>query len=146
VRRALLAGFAALLLAGCAGQGLATPTTGTVDAYSVAIGECTGPIPTGVTDRLELIACADEHNWEAFTATTLESEKYPGSPALTRTAGEFCEKAFADFVGVKVTKSKYDLTFLLPTDETWAAGDREVVCLAGSASKMTAGSLEGSKK
>jgi hypothetical protein len=135
-----------LLLAGCAGQGLATPTTGTVDAYSVSIGECTGPIPSGLTDRLELIDCAEEHNWEAFTATTLESKKYPGSPALTRTAGEFCETAFADFVGVKVTKSKYDLTFLLPTDETWAAGDREVICLAGSAGKMVTGSLEGIKK
>jgi hypothetical protein len=131
-----------LALSGCA-ESLPGAPTGTVDAYSVTIGDCTGPISSGVADRLELIDCAAEHNWEAFAATKLDPEKYPGNPALTRTAGEYCEAAFADFVGAKINKSKYDLTFLLPTDDTWAAGDREVVCLAGSASKQLTGSLEG---
>jgi hypothetical protein len=131
------------LLGGCAEEPVGDPE---VDAYSVQLGQCTGPISVGEEDRLTVLDCATEHYWEAFAQTALDAEKYPGNAKVTEEAGVFCEAAFADFVGVKVNKSNYSLTFLQPTEETWEAGDRDVLCLAGSAGGQVTGSLEGLKK
>jgi hypothetical protein len=137
----LIGGLA--LLGGCAEEPTGDPE---VDAYSVQVGQCTGPISVGEADRLTVLDCAGEHNWEAFAQTTLDAAKYPGNAKVTEEAGVFCEAAFADFVGIKVNKSSYSLTFLQPTEVTWEAGDRDVLCLAGKASGEITGSLEGLKK
>ncbi|MDR1711013.1 MAG: septum formation family protein [Propionibacteriaceae bacterium] len=134
-----LALLAAVTLAACAEP---EADSNVVDAYSLQLGQCTGEIPAGGADRLTLLDCAGEHSWEAFAQTEATGAKFPGNAELTKDAGEFCEAAFEEFTGVKVSKSKYALTYLEPTEETWAAGDRAITCLAGKASGGVVGSLE----
>ena len=42
--------------------------------------------------------------------------------------------------------SGYDMFYLYPVEQSWAAGDREVVCLAGSDKGKLTGSLKGVEK
>ena len=139
-----------VVLAGCAtapgprGPEGQVTARATVDTYSLRVGDCTGPIPAGSADRFTLIPCGDKHNWEAFARMTLNDDAYPGAKTVSERAGAFCEDAFAAFVGVKRSKSAYELTSLQPTQATWDNfGDREILCLAGRSTGTVTGSLEG---
>lgn len=150
---ALLASLAAAgLLTACAseqprnssGQLTAPATT---DTFSVRVGDCLGKLETDTTAKLPLVPCSEEHHWEAFAASELTGDDFPGNSVLGDRADEFCRGAFADFVGVKPSKSRYELTSLLPTRQTWTqAGDRELICLVGRPSGGITGTLKGVAK
>jgi len=139
-----------VVLAGCAATPGPRDSSGqvtaraTVDTYSLQVGDCTGPIPAGAVDRFVLIPCSDKHNWEAFARTTMDDGAFPGTTAVADRASSFCGDAFTTFVGVKRSKSAYELTSLQPTKQTWDNfGDREIICLAGRSTGTVTGSLEG---
>lgn len=138
-----------LLLAGCGAPGARNSSgqvtaAATADAFSIAVGDCTGPIPNGSVERLALIPCAEPHAWEAFARTELDGTEYPGARQIQDAADEFCGVEFKAFVGVSLSKSLYQATYLQPTKQTWEdAGDREVLCLVGLASGGIEGSLRG---
>ncbi len=139
-------------LSGCASQGprdsagqVTAPAP--VDAFSLQVGDCTGPLTTGTVEKVPLLPCGQPHSWEVFAATELGGDDYPGAGAVEDEAEEFCQARFKKFVGVSVAKSDYDLNVLQPTKQTWnSAGDRAVTCLAGKEGGKIEGSLEGVKK
>ena len=151
VRRATVAVVACLALVGCAdgvrdtaGQVTAPATT---DTFSVRVGDCLDRLPTESTDKLSLLPCDAAHFWEAFASATLTGTDYPGNSAVRDQGKQACATSFQAFVGVASKKSKYDLSMLTPTKETWTqAGDREVVCLVGSSSGNVTGTLKGIAK
>ena len=149
-RRVATACLGLALLAACASPaGPRDPTgqvtaTATVDTYSLQVGDCTGPIPSGNATQFTLIPCGDKHNWEAFARTTLKGDAFPGAKAVGDAAAAFCGDAFTTFIGVKRSKSAYELTYLQPTKASWEGfGDREIVCLAGRSAGNVTGSLDG---
>lgn len=116
----------------------------TTDSFSLRVGDCLGKLETGTTDELPLVPCDAEHNWEAFAASELAGDDFPGNSALGEQVDKLCRDAFADFIGIKVDKSRYELTSLMPTKETWTqADDREVVCLVGRPGGGVTGTLKG---
>jgi hypothetical protein len=149
-RGAALIAALAFGLAGCAGEPSPspdTPSSGRTDAFSLKIGDCTGPLTSGTVDELTLIPCAEPHAWEAFAATDLQGEDFPGAGKVQDQSEEFCNDQFKAFVGLSVSKSEYHLTVLQPTKQTWNdAGDRQVTCLAGDGEGKVEGSLAGSNK
>ncbi|MGC4084705.1 MAG: septum formation family protein [Vicinamibacterales bacterium] len=142
---------AAVLLGGCAsgvrdsaGQVTAPATT---DSFSVRVGDCLDKLPTDSTAKISLLPCAQPHYWEAFASPTLAGDDFPGNSAVRDQAESACTDAFQGFVGVAAKSSKLDLTMLTPTKETWTqAGDREVVCLVGSAKGGVTGTLKGANR
>ncbi len=147
--RAPLTAALALLLAGCAvgvprdsaGQVTAAATT---DAFSIKVGDCVGKVAGETAAELPLVPCAETHHWEAFSASNLEGEDFPGNAEVRDQADRACRAAFKGFIGVAADDSKYEVTFLSPTKETWTqAADREVVCLVGSLSGGITGTLKG---
>ena len=137
----------ALGLAGCAAEEPRSPsgqvtTSVPTDAFSLQIGDCTGPLTSGTVGELTLIPCAEPHAWEAFAATDLQGDEFPGAGKVQDQSEEFCNDQFKAFIGVSVGKSKYHLTVLQPTKQTWNdAGDRQVTCLAGDGEGKIEGSL-----
>ena len=114
----------------------------TADAFAIEVGDCTGPISNGSVDTLSLIPCGQEHAWEAYARDELTGDDYPGASLIQDQAEKFCFTEFRTFVGVSPAKSKFRATFLQPTKQTWEqAGDREIVCLAGSTSGGIVGTL-----
>lgn len=149
---ALIAPVAILGLVGCAPAGPRDPdgqVTASVptDAFSLQVGDCTGPLTSGTVGGVTLIPCAQPHAWEVFGATELPGEEYPGAGKVQDLAEEFCNGRFEAFIGVPVAKSTYHLTVLQPTKQTWKdAGDRQVSCLAGDGDGKIEGSLAGVEK
>lgn len=119
----------------------------TSDAFSVTVGDCVGKLEGDTSESLALIPCAEKHYWEAFATHDLTGTDFPGTGEVQSRADDACTEAFGDFVGIPADESKYELTFLVPTKETWTRGnDREVVCLVGSSNGGLSGSLQDAAK
>lgn len=141
----------ALAATGCT-PGPRTPSgsptaVATIGAFDVRVGDCTGELPSGGITNVTLIPCGQEHYWEVFHSATLTDESYPGQTVIYEEGNKLCKEAFTEFVGVAPTKSKLQLTFFYPTQDTWQnTGDREVLCVLGSPKGGLKGSAEGTKK
>ncbi|MGV8908611.1 MAG: septum formation family protein [Propionicimonas sp.] len=142
----------AVLLAACAtgvprdsaGQVTAAATT---DAFSITVGDCVGKLDGDSANALPLVPCTQEHFWEAYAVSDLAGTDFPGNAAVKDLADKACSTAFTGFMGIASQDSKYEVTYLTPTKETWTqAADREVVCLVGTSNGGIAGSLKGSGK
>jgi hypothetical protein len=140
-----------VLVAGCSGSprdesGQVTAAA-SADAFQVKIGDCTGELGTGSVTNIALIPCDQKHYWEAYSSTTLSDASYPGVTKIQEEADEVCAATYKTFVGISTNKSKYSLTYMYPTLNTWtSANDREILCLAGSKTGGLTGSLKGTKK
>ncbi len=148
--------FAAVLacgvtLVGCAG-GVPRNTAGqvtapaSIDAFQITVGDCTGPMKEGDVSSLQVVPCEQAHNFEAYAVTNLAGSSFPGETEVTKQADKFCSAEFRTFVGLATKDSKFDMFFLYPTESSWAGGDREVLCLAGSTKGGVKGSLKGLAK
>jgi hypothetical protein len=112
-----------------------------VDPMDIKVGDCTADIAEGEVAESIVLPCAEPHYWEAYAAAELTGDDFPED--AQDQAGALCVDQFADFIGVPYEESTYELTYLHPTAETWAIGDREVLCLVGPDGETTTGSLKG---
>jgi hypothetical protein len=143
----------AATLAGCAETAIrdasgAVSTAGTLDAFSVALGDCVieGAASEEVVEvsQVEVVPCADSHDSEVFAVFDLPDGDFPGDEAVMAAADEGCYGAFPGFVGMAYEDSGLDFGTYFPTEDSWnALDDREVVCLAWDPAGRVTGSLEG---
>jgi hypothetical protein len=145
----------ALLTGGCSfevsvGGDAARGTSVDVDAAQVVVGDCFDDPVSDTDDWVEiddvrLVRCDEPHDLEAFHSFDLPDGDLPSEAALDEKAGEVCIPAFEEFVGRTYEDSELDLSYLTPTEESWAEGDRRVLCSA-YAMDLTKlrGSVEGS--
>ncbi len=141
-----------VLLTGCstdgprdsAGQVTAVATT---DAFSIKVGDCVGKLDGDSAQKLPLTPCDQAHFWEAYASSTLEGTDFPGTSQINELSDKACSAAYKGFLGIAMDDSKYEVTYLSPTKESWTqAQDREVVCLVGTSSGNITGSLKGTAK
>lgn len=141
----------ALALAGCT-AGTPRNTSGqvtaqaSVDAFQVKLGDCTGALKEGDISGLQVIPCAEPHFYEAYATTDLTDAAYPGESDVTKEASKFCTGEFKTFIGLATKESIYDMFYLYPVEDSWATGDREVLCLVGSGKGKITGTLKGIEK
>ncbi len=141
-------GLSCLLLAGCA-TGVPRNSAGqvtsqaSIGAFAITVGDCTGAMKEGDVSSLQVIPCDQPHYFEAFARTDLAEGEFAGDDEITKQAGTFCTAQFKTFVGLSTKDSAYDMFYLYPVEKSWATGDREVLCLAGSKSGKVTGSLKG---
>jgi hypothetical protein len=147
-----LAAVLLVLLTGCstdtprnsAGQVTAAATT---DAFSIKVGDCVGKLDGDTAQKLPLTPCGQAHFWEAYASSTLDGSDFPGTSQVNDLSNKACSAEFKGFTGIAQDDSKYEVTYLSPTKESWTqAQDREVVCLVGSSSGNITGSLKGVAK
>jgi Septum formation len=107
-------------------------------------GECTNDDLTGSIGEIGTVDCDEPHTAEAFAQFDVDGDDFPGNEAIAEQAFEECwGDLFEDYVGIPYQESIYDSpTHILPSEESWDAGDRTVICII---SATTDGSdLEGS--
>jgi hypothetical protein len=121
-----------------------------VDAGDVVVGDCFDD-PYGETDEwvevdgVLLVPCDGPHDLEAFHRFELPDGEFPSDEAMDRAVDEECIPAFEGFVGRPYEDSELDLAFLTPSADSWADGDREVLCsLYAMDLSQLEGSMEGS--
>ncbi len=97
--------------------------------FDLEEGDCFG----AAGDRIEtvnVVDCEQPHIYEVYSLFDYEGddEAYPGSEEIRAHADEQCESDFEDFVGIDYQSSRWYITSVTPSEETWADGDREIVC------------------
>ncbi len=103
---------------------------------SLAEGECfdapDGEL-SGETYDVDTVPCAGAHDGEVFASFRLPAGAYPGDDAVAETAEDRCwslQNGYA--MDGWAIPDDVDVYYLSPTEESWAAGDREVTCAFGS--------------
>jgi hypothetical protein len=138
VRRAVGVVVLVLLLAGCGASA--------DDVFSIAVGDCLddATVADEVTS-LPIVACTDAHDSEVFASLEVTGDAFPGADALEQQLTEFCRgEAFTTLVGVPFIESRYDTRGYFPTAESWANGDRELLCtIVDDGGARLTGSLTG---
>lgn len=84
---------------------------------------------SGITE-LPVVDCADDHDAQVFAVIEMPDGDYPGDDAVSTAMSDGCTTAFEDFVGIPLEESALEADGLAPSEDTWAVGDREILCLA----------------
>lgn len=143
-RRVLTVTLVALLAAGCGG-GAAED----VALFRLRPGDCfDDPPDERRLEQVDVVPCEQPHDNEVFATVTHpapDGEDFPGRDTMIAYAEQACPQPFADYVGAGYDQSRYTLFPIVPSAETWANGDRQVICALydHQAGKMT-GSARGS--
>ncbi len=133
-----------LALAGCS----AAPTPQT-NVFDLAVGDCfddsaSGGTATGVDE----VDCAEPHDFEVYASESIDATEFPGASQVAVMADARCLAAFEAFVGIPRSESRYAYATMYPTSDSWAGGDRVILCRIASVDDEgglvpTTGSLEG---
>ncbi len=82
-----------------------------------------------VLSTLSLSNCLAPHDAELFAIGIYSDKPWPGLEALAVDGDVYCLSEFAPYVGIGFDDSALFYDFLMPTEESWALGDREVLCI-----------------
>jgi hypothetical protein len=118
------------------------------NVFELAVGACfddEGDLSDEVSE-VPIVECSDPHDNEVFAVHEMLDSAYPGFDEAGDRADGLCREDFEPFVGVQYEVSELDIGWLIPTDLSWANGDREIVCFLYRVDleKMT-GTMEGSR-
>ncbi len=111
----------ALLLAGCGGESV----------FELEVGTCFNDEEEAGAEQqvssVPVVDCEEPHDNEVFALVDLPDGEFPADVA--EQAQQICDgEVFAEYLGVPMLESEYSAMTIYPTAETWADGDREVVC------------------
>jgi hypothetical protein len=127
-------------------QAQETAATGAeaVNVGDLKVGDCLADSLTGGGEAIftvETVPCSQPHSGEIY-AVVIPRGDYPGDEAMAVQADELCNAEFESFVGLPYEESVLYFTYLHPSDEeSWNAGDREVVCTVYDPAGDTTGTL-----
>lgn len=114
---------------------------GEIDVFSLTVGDCFSNLPAGSTVNAQ--PCAEEHLYEIYHVFDVDLAEFDEA-AIDAAASEGCVAAFDGYMGVSFDASYYTYDGLQPSAGSWAADDREVICLATPRnSTATAGTAKG---
>jgi hypothetical protein len=123
-----------------------SPSTDTVDAFSIKIGDCFLDPNVSQVSSLEIVPCSQPHFAEAFHKFDLTDATMPDETLMKQRASDGCTPAFDAFIGVAYNDSALDYYYFTPTTESWASGDREILCAVLDPAGDTTGSLAGANR
>lgn len=124
--------FAVVLVAAFA----LTACSGGQRADRLKVGDCfddvemmSGAEVARVVTRVPSVPCDEPHDFEVFHVTNYSGGSY-SFDAIADFADFVCFVAFEPYVGRRYATSIIDFTWFIPTPDSWARGDREVICIA----------------
>ncbi|TDD69673.1 hypothetical protein E1262_12010 [Jiangella aurantiaca] len=123
------------------------PEGDTQDVFDVGLGDCISNFNAEEqVSELTVIPCEEEHDQEVFAVFEVPDGDFPGSEAFQTQVESDCVSEFETFVGMPYNESVLEIQWLEPTEESWAQGDRELVCTVLDPSGPVSGTLEGANR
>ncbi|MGB5936893.1 MAG: septum formation family protein [Ornithinimicrobium sp.] len=115
-------------------------------APTADVGEClqTESLEGEVRD-LPTMDCSEEHDAQVVHVFDMPGEDYPSDEEWTTTLEENCLAGFEEYVGVEYAESTLSVRDLSPSEESWDAGDRQVLCIAFTEGEPATESFEGAE-
>lgn len=129
-----------------------TATAG-AEIPDLAVGDCFDTSATsGQTTlyRIPVVPCSTAHGGEVYAETTAPDSlarngSAPTQQALWNAADAYCYPEFTKFVGMRWARSELLYWPIAPSEESWAEGDRRILCVVESEEPVT-GSLKGAAR
>lgn len=144
---AALIALAAVALTGCSLlQSIVSGVPeGESDVFALAIGDCLNDrTAADEVTSVPIVDCSEPHDSEVYALTDTTTSDFPGTDALFTELDTFCQgDVFTEFVGIPYADSIYGTSGYIPTAESWANGDRELLCTIGDPAGQVTGSLKG---
>ncbi len=101
-------------------------------AHDFEAGECTDDSLTGSIGDIETVDCDEPHQAEAFAQFDIDGDDFPGTEEIQTEGAEGCQgDRFEEYVGVPYPESIFLANGIVPSEESWDAGDRTVICVIG---------------
>ena len=126
--------------------------SGSDDVFSLVVGDCFNDAAVGIegdepVDSVDIVDCDDPHEREVYARMEFEGDDddYPGETAVTDEGDVFCYDEYEDFVGISYDDSTLFFVTFYPTEDSWAAADREIMCIIYDAEPST-GTLAGAAR
>jgi hypothetical protein len=123
---------------------------GDVGAFQLEVGDCLADFQDGTElSSVEALPCSEPHSDEIYASGSIPNgDDFPGPEAVETAAREICLAEYEEFVGLPYDDSVLDIGYLKPTEESWADGNREVLCTIfdPAAAAEVSGSLHGVKR
>ena len=146
MRKVLVLITSTLLLAGCAASN-ADPTE-VVEGTTVAIGDLkvgqclSEEAATGEVGIAQAVDCAKPHFGEVMSAGNVKTkgDKFDATK-IAELANNFCITSFEKFAGLRYDRSELEMFPLVPSEKSWAKGDRIATCIVYDENKLTTGGL-----
>ncbi len=103
----------------------------TTSVFDLEVGDClNSDLLAGTVQDVGTIDCAAPHDFEIYHAFDLPDGDFPGDDVIGSEAQTEClGSAFTDFVGIEYNASTFYAQPLTPTVDSWAQGDREILCM-----------------
>lgn len=108
------------------------PFGNSTSAFNMRVGQCVQLPDDSQVSRLETSECTEAHDGEVFHIAKLTDATLPSEDEMKEKAKDNCTGAFEPYVGKSYEESDLEVTWLYPTTQTWATGDREIICIATS--------------
>ncbi len=146
----LISGASDRLDAGIRRSTASTSATGSqIDTSQLKLGDCLN-LPSAdqaSVTTVQLVSCGSPHDAEVYLVSKVkETGEFPGDGAIGDEADDICQAGYASFVGVAFADSSLEYNDFLPSQGTWAQGDRVVTCVLDDPSGQVTGTLRGSAK
>ncbi|MBN9211562.1 MAG: hypothetical protein BGO45_07185 [Microbacterium sp. 71-36] len=116
------------------------------ESFALPVGSCLDDVASGFITSDNVLDCAQPHTYEVFQSFLLDDGVFPGDAVLQTEALDRCGAQFDAFVGIAYADSTLDYSYVSPTEQTWAQGDRELLCLIFDPAGETTGSLAASQR
>nr|MDT0659166.1 septum formation family protein [Micromonospora sp. DSM 115978] len=115
---------------------------GSVSSFDLTAGDCLNDLEESASiTSVPAVPCAEPHEAEVFALFEVSGDAFPGDAEISSQSEEQCTQRLAEYAPAAVEDENLELFFLHPTQESWAQGDREVVCIANDPSGQRTGSL-----
>ncbi len=115
------------------------------NATELEVGDCfQDPDNLSEVVDVETVECTEPHDNEVFLVEEQDDGDFPGNTELQSTAEELCSGGeFEDYVGVPFESTAINAGFLVPSEELWDDGFRDIVCFAFLGGEELEESVEG---
>lgn len=101
---------------------------GQIEVLELRVGDCFNNLVRGEVEVVTAVPCTEAHEFEVFHAFDLPDGPSPEPEVMADLWIDGCLAEFEAFVATPFAESVLDISGIFPTEETWAAGDREVIC------------------
>jgi hypothetical protein len=97
------------------------------NVFELSLGGCFDDESSSSDEVSEvpIVECSDPHDNEVYAVHEMTDSAYPGFDSTGDRADGLC---LADFELLKHENLELDFGWLIPTDRSWANGDREIIC------------------
>lgn len=96
---------------------------------------------------VEVVDCSAPHEHEVYNNHQIAQSTFPDRDTMRSEAETNCVAAFETYVGVPFDQSRYGVSYLTPSEDSWAQGDHTITCaLESKDDSLITGSLKGAAR